>query len=269
MRRQVGTNQSLVEDVQTLAIIRAAGAGRMVLVCEHASNTMPPAYHGLGLKADVLASHIAWDPGALGVALGLSELMDAPLVAQNVSRLIYDCNRPPESEGAMPAHSEIYDIPGNKSLSLAEREARVQLYYRPFQAAVRGLIADRLARRLVPFFATIHSFTPVYNYERRTVEVGILYDADTRLAELLIASMQAEGRFDVQRNVPYGPADGVTHTLVEQALPHKLPNVMVEIRNDLIATPGSQRAMAEWLFSHLSAAMGVLETGSGNQRVQH
>ena len=60
----------------------------------------------------------------------------------------------------------------------------------------------------------------------------------------------------VRRNEPYGPADGVTHTLRTHALPRGLANVMIEVRHDLIADAGSQEAMAQRLARWLVAARG-------------
>ncbi|MFC6490697.1 N-formylglutamate amidohydrolase, partial [Nitratireductor sp. GCM10026969] len=93
--------------------INAEGAGTVVLSCEHAANFIPPEFADLGLAREVLESHIAWDPGASAVARHLSRHLDAPLVAQRVSRLVYDCNRPPDAEAATPARSEAYAVPGN------------------------------------------------------------------------------------------------------------------------------------------------------------
>ena len=73
------------------------GASEIVLICEHASKTMPKALGSMGLDAIKLASHIAWDIGAQRVAEMLSDRLDATLVSQRFSRLAYDCNRPPEA----------------------------------------------------------------------------------------------------------------------------------------------------------------------------
>jgi hypothetical protein len=47
----------------------------------------------------------------------------------------------------------------------------------------------------------------------------------------------------VFRNYPYGPADGVTHTLKKHGLTREIANVMLEIRNDLISDDAGQAAM--------------------------
>ena len=92
---------------QAVGIENAAAKGDVLLVCEHASATIPQKFGTLGLLPEVLSSHAAWDPGALAVARLLSEKLDATLVYQRFSRLVYDCNRPPESPSAMPVKSEI------------------------------------------------------------------------------------------------------------------------------------------------------------------
>ncbi|PCJ74205.1 MAG: N-formylglutamate amidohydrolase, partial [Rhodobacteraceae bacterium] len=142
-----------------VAAINSSGQGDFVLVCEHASRFIPAEFKNLGLENDVLHSHVAWDPGALGVAEEISTQLDAPLVAQRISRLVYDCNRPPESESAMPAKSEIFDVPGNINLSPSQRQARVDQYYLPFQHTLSAQIDSHTARTLPPALVTIHSFT--------------------------------------------------------------------------------------------------------------
>ncbi len=99
------------------AVENNGGQSDFLLVCEHASNRFPKEYGSLGLNAGARIAHIAWDPGALGLARGLSRLLDACLVRATVSRLIYDLNRPPHAPGAMPAKSEVYDVPGNADLT--------------------------------------------------------------------------------------------------------------------------------------------------------
>ncbi|MCO5145490.1 MAG: N-formylglutamate amidohydrolase [Aquamicrobium sp.] len=241
-----------------------AGSGLFLLVCEHASNFIPPEYATLGLDGAALESHIAWDPGALAVADEMARLLDAPLVAARVSRLVYDCNRPPESPSAMPTESEIYRIPGNAGLTDAARQARTQAVYVPFREALARAIDAHGARCGPPAIVTVHSFTPVWRGAARAVEIGILHDDDAGLADATLRAAGDGGGFLVRRNEPYGPQDGVTHTLREHALPRGLANVMIEIRNDLIRTPDDVRTMAGRLAGWLVAARA--EAGGGNAR---
>ncbi|QKK32552.1 N-formylglutamate amidohydrolase [Rhizobium indicum] len=231
------------------------GRSPVLLICEHASNSLPAVFGDLGLPSEALSSHIAWDPGALAVARSISEALDATLVYQRFSRLVYDCNRPPSSPGAMPETSEIYAIPGNKDLSPEERLARTDALYVPFHDAIRGLIRDRRARAQDSIIVTMHSFTPVYHGRERAVELGILHDEDSRLADLMLAAAAEAPLYRTERNEPYGPEDGVTHTLILHGLSNGLRNVMIEVRNDLIADDIGQGVMADYLKGLLQQSL--------------
>jgi predicted N-formylglutamate amidohydrolase len=230
------------------------GSSCVVLVCEHASHYIPDVYQGLGLAEADRQSHAAWDPGALGVATSLAKFLDAGLVASGVSRLVYDCNRPPESPGAMPARSEVIDVPGNHNLSQLEKDTRTNEVYYPFRNAVARMVAATHA----PVLITIHSFTPLYHGKPRSVEIGILHDSDTRLADAMLDTVDGHTSLDVQRNEPYGPEHGVTHTLKEHAISAGHPNVMIEVRNDLIVTPTQQAEMAAMLGAWIADACAQL-----------
>ena len=240
-----------------VSVENATGRSPVLLVCEHASRKLPLSLATLGLSPEALEAHIAWDPGALAVSRLLSRLLDATLVFQNFSRLAYDCNRPPEASDAMPAVSEIFEIPGNLDILAAERQARIDEIYRPFQRTLADAIADRKAAGRETVIVTIHSFTPVYRGVRRLVEVGILHDRDARLADQMLAHAEAKRRFVTRRNEPYGPEDGVTHTLREHGLANGLMNVMIEVRNDLIRDESGQGVMAGFLAELISESLAV------------
>lgn len=237
------------------------GESSVVVVCEHASHHIPAKFDDLGLLQEALKSHAAWDPGALPVATRLAKQLDAPLIAGSVSRLVYDCNRPPNAPDAMPARSEVIDVPGNCNLSQADRDARTNAYYRPFQTALHQAVKAVSD----PVIVTVHSFTPVYHGIARKVEIGILHDSDTRLADAMLDTARTHTGTDVQRNAPYGPDQGVTHTLKEHAIKEGHLNVMLEIRNDLIKTPDEQTAMADMLAGWITDACARAQTKEGVQ----
>ncbi len=185
-----------------------------------------------------------------GKVLPCSRLMDSPLIACGVSRLVYDCNRPPSAPDAMPARSEVVDIPGNSDLSSAERARRTEAYYLPFWAALQA----KIAHTNNPVIVTIHSFVPVFHGRKRDVEIGVLHDTDTRLADAMLEIAGQHTKAKVQRNQPYGPEHGVTHTLREHALPGGHLNVMLEIRNDLIETAAQQTKMADMIAGWVAEA---------------
>ena len=235
-----------------------------MLVCEHASKRLPAALGTMGLDAAALESHIAWDIGAARVAELLSENLDAPLVMQRFSRLAYDCNRPPESPGAYPERAEIYDVPGNQGLSPSDKARRAEALYHPFHLALDQLIEDRMAGGREVVLVTIHSFTPVYFGKARDGHLGILHDEDRRLADAMLGVAQSGGMAQVHRNYPYGPEDGVTHTLIRHGLTRHIANVMLEIRNDLISDDTGQRQWAERIAGLLAGSLGQLAAKGGH-----
>lgn len=249
------SNTSLTDASQDFAparIINKQGESRIILVCEHASNHIPTEFNDLGLSEEAKISHIAWDPGALGVGTHMAKTLDAKFVISTVSRLVYDCNRPPEASGAMPAKSEIFDIPGNFDLTDTARQKRTDLVYRPFQTLLRTTIAEQKQPAVL---VTIHSFTATYQGVHRDVEIGILHDDDTVLADAMLANAAQHTDLNVERNQPYGPIDGVTHTLQIHGIENGILNVMIEIRNDLIETSDAQKDMADILSDMLTDAL--------------
>lgn len=252
-------------DGQPAVVSNASAPAKVVLVCEHAVNFIPPEFNGLGLSDAARQSHVAWDPGAMAVAQRLSQRLNAPLVSSGISRLVYDCNRPPDAPDAMPAKSETQDIPGNRDLSTQARDQRIQRFYAPF----RQTLADTIAAAGRPALVTIHSFTPVYMGRNRATDIGVLHDSDTRLADALLELAPARTDLLVERNQPYGPQDGVTHTLKVHALETGLLNVMLEVRNDLIARPDQQAAMADMLAGWLAAGLARFEIATGKDALCH
>jgi predicted N-formylglutamate amidohydrolase len=220
--------------------VNEQGRSPFVLICEHASNTMPKALGTLGLPEAELTRHIAWDIGAEKVGRLLSRLMDAPLLLQRYSRLAYDCNRPPDSPDSIPEMSELTAIPGNRKLSAEDRLARAREIYRPFHDGVSAVLDKRAAGGQHSLVVSIHSFTPVYKGKPRSVELGILHDRDTTLSSKLIKSFP---NIDARLNEPYGPKDGVLHTLNLHGFTRGLQHAMIEIRNDLVST---ERGQDEW-----------------------
>ncbi|WP_297339635.1 N-formylglutamate amidohydrolase [Pseudophaeobacter sp.] len=244
-------------------VFNGTGRGEALILCEHASHHIPDRYSDLGLAEADRQSHAAWDPGALAVAKALSDALDSPLIASCISRLVYDCNRPPEAASAMPEKSELIEVPGNVALTDAQRAERVDTVYQPFITAVDQMIDRRKAEGLQTALITIHSFTPVYYGTPRAVEIGILHDSDTRLADAMLAQASALPQRQVDRNEPYGPEDGVTHSLQIHGLENGLPNVMIEVRNDLLRTPQQETQMADELLALLRPALAALKAEGG------
>jgi predicted N-formylglutamate amidohydrolase len=260
MSRQQATapGDLLSGEEEATIIVNEKGTSSIFLVCEHAGRQIPKSLAGLGLGEAELSRHIAYDIGAEPLARRLAEKLDSPLVLQRYSRLVYDCNRPPDSPGAMPQLSELTKIPGNLNLTQAQRQARIDAIYEPFHRRVSQLIDERLRAHRWVIFVTIHSFTPVFKSIPRTMDVGLLFDKDRRFTDRIAQRLMSMGSIDVQYNAPYGPADGVCHTLNVQAGAKGLAYSMIEIRNDLIQTESGQIEWADRLAKVLQQAAADL-----------
>ena len=144
-----------------------------------------------------------------------------------------------------------------RQYELLHPDARTEALYLPFREKLSHLVKDRMAEGRAPVIVTMHSFTPVYFGKQRAVEIGVLHDADARLADAMLTAGTG-GLYNIRRNEPYGPADGVTHSLIEYGVLNGLPNVMIEIRNDLIRNEIGQRVMADYLEGLLRKGAAAL-----------
>lgn len=238
------------EDGSAVEVVNADGKASICLVCEHASASIPRSLGTLGLGDADLRSHAAWDIGAGDLAQALSEALDAPLVRGRISRLVIDVNRPTEASDAIPVRAEMIDIPGNSNLADAERQARIDQIYRPFEKTLSATL-DRFS--YPPALVTVHSFTPTWFGKTRTVELGLLHDTDDRLATRMMRA--ADPILLTELNAPYSAADGVTHTLAAHAVPRGLHNVMIEVRNDLLNSADRVRHMTDILCKMITSCL--------------
>ncbi len=215
--------------------------GRWLVTVDHASNAVPDWVCGgdLGLPAADMDRHIAYDIGALGLAQGLGAALDSPVIASCFSRLVIDPNR---GELDPTLLMKLYDgtvIPANARTDDADKETRLDRLYRPYHAA----IADTAAQLTAPVICAIHSFAPQLKARPpRPWEIGVLYAADARLAHPFIAACRAQGwtTGDNQPYVGHLPGDSIDR----HALRHGRPNLLIEVRHDLIDTPQGQAAWA-------------------------
>lgn len=249
-----------------VSIANINGLSPVILVCEHASDFIPEKLDDLGLSKADRQSHAAWDPGARELSRALSKNLDAVLIEGCISRLVYDCNRPPDAPSAFPTQSERIVIPGNEALSVAERTERTEGIYNPFRMAVQTVLDSRRQTAVPPIVVTIHSFTPVYFGEKRTVEIGILHDDDASLAQAMMQNGDCLPARNVVLNQPYDKTDGVTHSLAIYGTANGLLNVMLEVRNDLLTTEIEIEAMAQDLSNLLLPA--IYELGAHARAAQ-
>jgi len=234
-------------------IINQQGDSSFFIICEHASKHIPDGYKNLGLTNIEIEQHIAWDIGAEQLARNLAEILNAPLVLQTQSRLLYDCNRPPSADSAIVQVSDDTSIPGNLNLSASEKSARANDIYYPFHRIISQLL-DQRASNLRNIIVTIHSFNPILHQVQRELDIGFINAEDSSWAEkLVVAGQQLHTELSIEQNQPYSAADGVTHTLELHGSARHLENVMIEVKNSLISDVSGQRKFAKILATLLQA----------------
>jgi predicted N-formylglutamate amidohydrolase len=227
-----------------------------VLCCDHASNRIPRALGALGLTAERLQQHIAWDIGAGAVTRALSERFDACAVLGGYSRLVVDLNRDLHDPTAFPAISDGVLVPGNLGLSTEQKAARARALFKPYHEAVRAAVQARTTTGRVPVFVSIHSFTPRLYGVRRPWQVGILWDKDPRLALRMLSALRRAGVPAVGDNEPYSGRHPADFTIDHHAEPLGLAHVGIELRQDLISDAAGQLAWSARLADALEWSLG-------------
>lgn len=233
------------DEPSPVTVLREGGASDIFLTADHAGRRIPRALAQLGVPDAEMERHIAWDIGIEGVTRHMSALLDATAVIQTYSRLVIDCNRDPSWPTAMPAISEFTRIPGNESLTEADRAARVSAIFTPYHDRITGLLDARAAAGRRTILVAMHSYTPSFKGERRDMQVGVLYNKDARLAGIMLDLLRAEGDLIVGDNAPYAITEASDYGIPVHGERRGLSHVEIEIRQDLIAAPDGQKAWAE------------------------
>jgi predicted N-formylglutamate amidohydrolase len=242
--------------------INSTGRSAIFLTCEHAGRAVPAALGDLGIAAEEMDRHIAYDVGAEGVARALSERLDAALILQRYSRLVIDCNRPFEAKDCIVMTSDGTVVPVNADVTDKERQRRYVEIHQPLHEAIAVALDQRQASGKPLLLVSVHSFTPVMRATGavRDFELGLLYNHDVRLAERLAKTFQAANPdVTVKLNAPYHVDDVSDYTIPVHGERRGIPHVLLEVRNDLINDARGQQEWADRLAGPLLLAAETLE----------
>lgn len=245
-------------DPAPVRILNPDGGSPFLLAGDHAGRAVPAVLHDLGLPEAELARHIGWDIGTAGLAAHLAALLDATAILQNYSRLVIDCNRPPGHPTSIAAVSDGTTIPGNQNLSPAQRQAREQAIFWPYQDQIAQTLAARAARPAPPVLISLHSFTPVFQGQVRNCQIGMLHDRDPRLALALGRLLRARTTFVIADNEPYALDQLTDFTVPRHGEQGGIASLEIEIRQDLIADSAGQAEIAATLARLLPQALGEI-----------
>jgi predicted N-formylglutamate amidohydrolase len=195
------------------------------------------------LPASEFERHIAYDIGVEPVVRGLCARLRAPAVLAGFSRLLIDPNRGLDDPTLIMQVSDGAIVPGNVGLDGQERERRIALYYRPYHAAIDGLLDEAMASGRAPVILSVHSFTPSWRGVDRPWHGGVLWKRDGRFARPLIERLRREAGLWIGDNEPYsGGLEG--DTLDVHATARGLADALIEIRQDLVSDAAG---VAEWI----------------------
>jgi predicted N-formylglutamate amidohydrolase len=233
------------------------GLSDFVIVVDHASRRIPRRLDELGLPEAELQRHIAWDIGALGVARQVAAALDAPLLAQNYSRLVIDCNRDPNVATSIPKMSESVEILGNIGLTEVEVGARRAEIFDPYHKRVSVLLDERAAAGRTTILVAQHSMTNIYKGVSRPMHAAVLYNRDRRFAGLVLDALRRNDGLIVADNEPYFVSDETDYTIPQHGERRGLPHVEIEIRQDLVSDDAGQAQWAQRITRALREAEGA------------
>jgi predicted N-formylglutamate amidohydrolase len=240
-------------------------ASRVLLVCDHASNVIPVALGNLGLSEADRHRHIAYDIGGAAVTRYLAASLGAPALLSGFSRLVIDCNRDLSDDTLIPDESDGTPVPGNENLTAAARAARLESCFWPYHRAIERRLDHFLGKGVAPAIVAIHSFTPSMAGFQRPWHVGILWDDDPRLPLPLLEHLGQVAGIVVGDNEPYSARDPHGFTMQHHAIARGLPHVLLELRQDEIATDEGARRYARLLHEALEPILaddGLYESRS-------
>jgi predicted N-formylglutamate amidohydrolase len=228
-------------------------ANGILILGDHASAYVPNDID-LQIAPELLNLHIACDIGVTAVAQQLIAQKSADTaILGGVSRLVIDCNRDVGDAGLIPLHSDGHSIAGN-ILTEVQRAERISRFYDPYHAKIAQVC--RAARPL--FIVSLHSFTPLLATANanRPWEIGVLYNADERLARLAIPMLDAAGLVTGDQQ-PYSGKD-LNHTMNIHAEANNIPYLGLEMRQDCVSDNSGQARFADIIANILSRCRNYL-----------
>lgn len=213
----------------------------ILIIGDHASNDVP-AVLALGLSAEALKDHIAWDIGVAPVAELIVGQPNFAAFLGNYSRLVVDLNRYADEDAVIPLRSDGYEIPGNR-LTHDVRDERLALYYQPYHDRLTQILRDHRPALIL----SLHSFTPKLKSAEvdRPWEISVLYNAQEQPSKLAINYLETLG-LHVGDQLPYS-GKLLNATMNRHAEANDIPYVGIEMRQDLVGTNEGQERFAQIL----------------------
>lgn len=264
-QRPAPTGLLAAGDPPPVGLHNGEASSPFLIICDHAGNAVPAALAGLGLPQSELERHIGIDIGILGVSIGLSDRLQAPLIFQRYSRLVAECNRRLGSPSFIAPISDGTLVPANQDPTADDRLARIREIVDPYHAEISAHIDHKLVAGLPLILVSMHSFTPSLRAAPapRPWHVGLCYHDNRQFSDLVLAELADQSDLVIGRNQPYGVNMAEDYSVPVHGEERRLPYVEFEIRQDLIAEASGQAAWAERLAPILTAAYARFDVETG------
>jgi len=244
-------SKPVIERYDSHEVYGHPGQGPFLLTCEHASNRVPAPLRTNESDRRWLASHWGWDIGARTVSREIIRLTGSSGVFARYSRLVCDPNRAPDHPTLIRCAVEGAVLSFNDDLTIEEVDRRLGQYHAPYHAAVDRAVGARLREAGDMMLLAVHSFTPVFGDEERSMDVGVLFHPFEGIARRLADEIRAEGMI-VALNEPYSARDGLMYAATRHGSVHETVYLELEINQKLIGTAASARRVGRALASALS-----------------
>lgn len=203
----------------------------IIITCEHGGNKVPEKYSPLFNGAvEVLASHEGWDPGAWEVASFLGDKLKITPIGCHTSRLLIEANRSLDSHQLFSRYSN--------ALPDHEKRKLIDEIYIPYRQPIEQLLRESKKPVL---HLSIHSFTPIFNGEKRLVDIGLLFDPNREMETRFCKQYQSSlfhylPEFKIKFNEPYrGTDDGFTTYLRTLFKDKEYLGIEIEINQKFIS----------------------------------
>lgn len=238
---------SIVHEVyESHEVYGFTGKPPMILTCEHASKRIPSPLRTTPSDRKWLSTHWGWDIGARTVCREVIRQTESLGLFARFSRLLADANRHPEHEHLVRCAVEGEVLSFNQNLTIEEVDRRLEKYHAPFHAAVDRAMAHRMKQDADVLLLAVHSFTPQLGDEKRTMEMGVLFDRHDPIAHRFRDELTAEG-FVTALNEPYSGREGLMYSAHRHGIANDALFLELEINQAIIGTAADARAVGRAL----------------------
>jgi len=206
----------------------------VLVTCEHASNELPEEYSWTESDRKYFVNeHWGYDPGAYDMANALAAELKCVFLHSTYSRLLIDPNRSIIADTLFRKNGDGKEVDINKDLTYEEQQKRIQKYYIPYYEALR-----EISLKVNPtYILSVHSFTPLYQGERRPMEIGVLYGDDSvEFANEFHEGMKNKGYIsDVNKPYHGNTTMGTVKAMIFAKYPTVRRGITLEFRNDIVS----------------------------------